>query len=140
MVLTTRLRNGFVGILVVAIMATAQSVQAGPFENIFRTLKKTFSQPPRKNTSNRKTTKDDATSPVASGDSVNSPPAGHNTKTTTRATASKKGDFPYGTPVPGKKGFVTSPFAPDSGFIDVRDFPPGTPVKDPYTNKIFLTP
>src|SRR5439155_16140795 len=46
----------------------------------------------------------------------------------------------YGTPVPGKNGFVTSPFSPNSGYIDVRGFAPGTPVKDPYTGKVFLTP
>jgi hypothetical protein len=35
---------------------------------------------------------------------------------------------------------VTSPFSPDSGYIDVRSFPPGTEVRDPYTDKTFLTP
>jgi hypothetical protein len=49
-------------------------------------------------------------------------------------------DMPYGIPVPGKPGFVTSPFAPKSGYVDVRGFPSGTEVKDPYTGKVFLTP
>jgi len=52
----------------------------------------------------------------------------------------QKADLPYGTPVPGKPGLVTSPFAPDAGYIQVLGFPPGTPVEDPYTGKIFLTP
>lgn len=49
-------------------------------------------------------------------------------------------DVPYGVPVPGKAGFVSSPYAPNSGLVDVRGFASGTEVKDPYTGKIFLTP
>lgn len=51
-----------------------------------------------------------------------------------------KRDIPYGIPVPGRPGFVTSPYSPKSGYVDVRGFPSGTEVKDPYSGKIFLTP
>ena len=51
-----------------------------------------------------------------------------------------KGDMPYGIPVTGRKGMVTSPYVPDGNYIDVSGFAPGSAVKDPYTGKIFLVP
>jgi hypothetical protein len=55
-------------------------------------------------------------------------------------TKNSKRDIPYAIPVPNKPGFVTSPYSPKSGYVDVRGFPSGTEVKDPYSGKIFLTP
>lgn len=49
-------------------------------------------------------------------------------------------DHPYATPVAGKQGFVVSPHAPYSGYVDVRGYPPGMEVKCPYTGKVFLVP
>ncbi len=62
-----------------------------------------------------------------------------------RASAAPQGsaaglDLPYAVPVPARPGFVTSPYAPTSGHVDVRGFASGTAVKDPYTGKIFLAP
>ena len=51
-----------------------------------------------------------------------------------------KGDMPYGIPVPGQKGMVTSPYLPEGNYIDVSAFAPGSAVKDPYTGKIFRVP
>lgn len=52
----------------------------------------------------------------------------------------KVGEIPYAKPVPGKPGFVFSPYEQYKGYIDVRGFPPGTEVKDPYSQKSFLVP
>ncbi len=51
-----------------------------------------------------------------------------------------KEDMPYGIPVPGRKGMVTSPYLPEGNYIDVSAFAPGSAVKDPYTGKIFRVP
>jgi hypothetical protein len=65
---------------------------------------------------------------------------------TIRATSSvapgqrSRADVPYGVPVPNKPGFVVSPYSPNAGYVDVRGFPSGTEVKDPYTGKVFITP
>ncbi len=48
-------------------------------------------------------------------------------------------DYPTAAPVDGKPGFVKSPFG-GAGIVDVRGYPPGTEVKDPYTGKVFLVP
>jgi len=50
------------------------------------------------------------------------------------------GNLPYAKPVPGKPGFVYSPYDDKGGYIDVRGFPQGSEVKDPYTGKNFLVP
>jgi hypothetical protein len=55
-------------------------------------------------------------------------------------TKSTKRDIRYAIPVLNKPGFVTSPYAPKHGFVDVRGFASGTEVIDPYTGKVFLTP
>jgi hypothetical protein len=57
-----------------------------------------------------------------------------------QAAKPRNNNLPYGIPVPGKQGLVTSPFSRNSGYIDVSGIPPGTEVKDPYTGDIFLTP
>jgi hypothetical protein len=49
-------------------------------------------------------------------------------------------DLPYGVAVPNHPGLVTSPYAPNQGFVDVRAFPSSTEVMDPFTGKVFLTP
>ncbi len=66
------------------------------------------------------------------------------TPTVLRASAvpaeKAKGDMPYGIPVPGHKGMVTSPYSPEGNYVDVSAFASGSAVRDPYTGKIFLVP
>jgi len=126
-----------------------QVAQAGAFDGFFPALKRLFSKPKHKMSTHRrahKTSHESASREISNNEisdqATHTPPSEVNIQTATQASRTKgsKGDLRYGIPVPGKKGLVTSPFAPDSGYIDVRNFPPGTPVKDPYTGKTFLTP
>ena len=140
----------FVLMMSIVMIGTGSApAEPGPFENFFRNLKRAFSEPQQHKSTRRSSHKqtDETTNPsteasptpATTGD-AGAPPTERNTRTATRATSKKGDDLRYGTPVPGKKGFVTSPFSPNAGYIDARGFAPGTPVKDPYTGKIFLTP
>jgi hypothetical protein len=55
-------------------------------------------------------------------------------------TSAPTPSFPTGKPVPGKPGYVFSPFDPSEKYVDVSGFAPGTKVKDPWTDKIFIVP
>ena len=144
--------NGYLRVactlLCICFLLTAKNAAAGPFADFFQKVKSTLTQPEEKSPSHRTANRnrnEDATqksdSSKAGSKIGNAPPDGRNTRATARVkTNNSKSELKYGTPVPGKKGLVTSPFSPDAGYIDVRSFPPGTPVKDPYSGKVFLTP
>ena len=136
--------------------------KAGPFDDFFKSIRNSFARPapkPRTPQPRRTSRKQSSEAPPSDGSDtsasqtspsptspsptpVTAPPNPNNVHVA-KATAARKNrnsDLPYGIPVPGKQGLVTSPFSPDSGYIDVRSFSPGTEVKDPYTGKSFLTP
>jgi hypothetical protein len=48
--------------------------------------------------------------------------------------------LPYGTPVAGRPGMVTSPFAQKQQLVDVTGMAAGDTVKDPYSGKLFRVP
>jgi hypothetical protein len=54
--------------------------------------------------------------------------------------ASTQSQIPTAKPVPGKPGYVFSPFDPSGGYVDVTGYTSGQKVKDPYSGKIFLVP
>jgi len=123
------------------------------FKKIGQSISKAFQPQPaqqqtRKTRSSRRPTSRDSNAPEASPSPPEEPskPAKEEklTATVQRASAAPaekaKGDMPYGIPVPGQKGMVTSPYLPEGNYIDVSAFAPGSAVRDPYTGKIFRVP
>lgn len=153
------LRPIFACLSILTVLSTIDIAEAGPFDDFFKSIRKSFARTtpkprtpqPRRSTrrpsneappSDAPDVSDNQTSASPTPTPVPAPPSQKNIRVA-KAIATRrnpKGDLPYGIPVPGKQGLVTSPFSPESGYIDVRSFPPGTEVKDPYTGKTFLTP
>ena len=133
---------------IIALTATPGVINAGPFGDFFSAVRRSTAHPDYKPRSHQGIRARNESPPDAgqttenSGYRVVAPPGRHNIRMAkaTWATDEREGDLAYGIPVPGKKGLVTSPFAPDSGYVGVGSFSPGTEVKDPYTGKIFPTP
>ncbi len=138
-------------------------VNAGPVGDFFKKVghsisKPLQSQPPPQSTrpqpantpqaTRRRTSRVAAaaaeTPPAAVGQPSH-PPKEEVTGSTRRVSAADiekaKAGLPYGIPVPGRRGMVTSPYLPEEDkYIDVTDFASGSVVKDPYTGKFFLVP
>jgi hypothetical protein len=135
-------------LLIFTLLTGTEMANAGPFQDFFGALRSPIAhqehkpRPYRSSDIHNEAPPSDAPNRHALDTSVSAPPDGGNVRLAKVASGTKqeKGNLPYGTPVPGKAGLVTSPFAPDSGYVDVRSFPPGTEIKDPYTGKTFLTP
>src|ERR1043166_4952247 len=126
----------FVTVLSVVVCLTTDALQARSLLDVFKAIGNSIAHPQKKQTkphakgSRESTTKN--ASPTPSPGASAAPPGQGNVRTASLAPDAKgvTRDSPYGVPVPGKKGFVTSPFAPEAGYIDVSKFPPGTEVKD----------
>jgi hypothetical protein len=57
-----------------------------------------------------------------------------------RGASSAQSEFPTAKAVPGKPGYVFSPFDADKRYVDVSGYASGSKVKDPWTDKIFVVP
>jgi hypothetical protein len=57
-----------------------------------------------------------------------------------RSVANPPAQYPTAKTVPGKPGYVFSPYDPNGGYVDVNGFTSGSKVKDPYSGKVFLVP
>ncbi len=133
-------------LLAVALLfLSGRSVNADPVGDFFKKLGQSISkafQPQPTPHPTRKTRGSEA-SPSPPGE-PSKPAKEEVTRTVLPASAAPadkaKGDMPYGIPVPGQKGMVTSPYLPEGNYIDVSAFAPGSAVKDPYTGKIFRVP
>jgi hypothetical protein len=133
---------------IVTIFSVDDRAEAGAFHDFVRRVRSAIAHPketprPRRSTHKHKATppSEGATSqtPAKATPSMPGQPEVRWAKAESIASE-EKAKLRSGTPVPGKPGLVTSPFAPDAGYVQVLGFPPGTPVEDPYTGKIFLTP
>jgi hypothetical protein len=71
------------------------------------------------------------------------PPTNRNQPAQARFSASSRAtnpsEFPVAKAVPGKPGYVYSPYD-SSKYVDVSGYTPGSKVKDPYAQKIFIVP
>ena len=144
--MTRFVSHRWICLLAVALLfLSGRSANADPVGDFFKKLGQSVSkafQPQPTPHPTRKTRGSEA-SPSPPGE-PSKPAKEEVTRTVLPASAAPadkaKGDMPYGIPVPGQKGMVTSPYLPEGNYIDVSAFAPGSAVKDPYTGKIFRVP
>ena len=74
-----------------------------------------------------------------SSQETTAPPEPH-PSATPHTVSAQSDSLPYAKPVPGKPGYVFSPYDPNGGYVDVKGYSPGQKVKDPYSGKVFLVP
>ena len=158
-------------VVILLLVLTGPYVNAGPVGNFFKKVGQSISKPlqrqpepqPPPPTQPQSTRPQPANTPHATrrrtsraapaaaatppgvGQTSQPPKEEESTGTPRRVSAADiekaKAGLPYGTPVPGRKGMVTSPYLPEEDkYIDVTDFASGSAVKDPYTGKFFLVP
>ena len=138
-----------IGLVIAGLLAEPEIANADPVGDFFKRLGNSISKAGKRQPARRTSRKSDSQPANTADPSVSAtpggalgPPSQQNIRVATAAPPAKdkKRDVPYGIPVPGRPGLVTSPFSPNGNYVDVRAFPPGAEVKDPYSGKIFRTP
>lgn len=133
------------------LISSADVANAGPFHDFFTSLRSAIGHPherSRPHRSSRRSHQHNETPPndAPTSQTLDRPiPAPPSSLEIRMAKAAWSAHHPktallYATPAPGNPDLVISPFAPESGYVDVTGFLPGSEVEDPYTGKIFLTP
>ena len=157
--------NPLLLLLIPLLFFSGPLVNAGPVGDFFKKVGQSMSKPfqpepqplpqstrlqpaktphPTRRSTSRAAPADAAASPAAAQSSQ--PHKEEESKGTLRSVSAAdvekiKAGLPYGIPVPGRKGMVTSPYTPDEGkYVDVTGFASGSIIKDPYTGKFFLVP
>src|SRR6478752_9842203 len=152
-------------VLILLLVSSGPYVNAGPIGDFFKKVGQSISkpsqpQPPPQSQSTRpqpaatphatrrrtsRTAPEAAATPPGVGQTSQPPKEEESTGPVRRVSAADvekiKAGLPYGIPVPGRKGMVTSPYTPDEGkYVDVTGFASGSIIKDPYTGKFSLVP
>jgi hypothetical protein len=157
--------NPLLLVVIPLLVLSGPYVNAGPVGNFFKKVGQSISKPlqsqpspppqstrpqpantpqaTRRRTS--RTTPAAAATPAAAGQPSPPPkeegPTGSVRHVSAADIEKAKAGLPYGIPVAGRKGMVSSPYLPEEDkYIDVTDFTSGSVVKDPYTGKFFLVP
>lgn len=157
--------NSLLLVVIPLLVLSGPYVNAGPVGNFFKKVGQSISkplqpqpEPPPQSTrpqpantphATRRRTSRAAPAAAATSSAVEQPshapkdeePTGSVRRVSAADIEKAKAGLPYGTPVPGRKGMVTSPYLPEEDkIIDVTDFASGSVAKDPYTGKFFLVP
>jgi hypothetical protein len=70
----------------------------------------------------------------------NEPPKTRSSPPPAASNGAVQPQFPTANPVPGRPGLVYNPYNSNGGYIDVSGYAPGSKVKDPDSQKIFVVP